>query len=125
MGGTTMGVTVHFVSPTLVGCVVRISTAGGDRTVVDFKPPVPLGDALHLSEAYTGRGRFTCTAGERKELTESGRGDEIICGASSDGPIVKNLLVKLVLAAVWLPRCTRRPGGASTSHRYTLPASSV
>lgn len=60
-GGTTMSVTINMVSPTHCEEVSRYSTCGGDRTKVEFIPPLPLDEALLYANRYKEKGVFTHT----------------------------------------------------------------
>ena len=64
-GGETCAITIHMVDSERCSHIDRVSTAGGDRTEIQFRPALPLEEALLHARKYNRKGSFTHGSGER------------------------------------------------------------
>lgn len=58
-GGITFAVVISLSSATHCSQIKRFSSCGGDETTIDFKPYLPLEEALLHARKYTEKGVFT------------------------------------------------------------------
>ncbi len=58
-GETTMSVSISMVSSTHCSHISRLSTCDGDETRINFKPPLPIEEAVLHARKYEAKGCFT------------------------------------------------------------------
>ena len=58
-GHSTLGVTIHMVSPTQCSLIERISSSGGDISTIEFKTPKLLEEALLKARDCTKKKTYT------------------------------------------------------------------